>query len=339
MNQFCSPFTNSFFGQCPPQSPTQCPPSPFWNGSNCFNPGTSWNTPFSNWCGQPFNSGNCGWGSPSAQPSYFNGSNGFTSPNGFCNTNSFGGQMPNGCMGSACPDFTGNGCCMTMNNNTFVWTPMGPVPVNFAPSTGSSWGNTMPFSNPTYSNWSNPQTSCPWIAQTCAQICSQICSQICTPICNQICTQVWNQLCAQSGSQTWNQSWNQSCSPSFGTNPCAISPYGGFGPTSSASWCGTPFMGSAFGGNTFGGMPFTSSSFGTSPFGSQGYSHGYTHGMNGVPSAFINTNKPFPGMPIQTCPPVPAQGINLGNNTNGACTPTPYGADNMCCQPLGRNAA
>ncbi|MFO0828201.1 MAG: hypothetical protein U0572_08625 [Phycisphaerales bacterium] len=242
---YCSPYAASYaqtFNQfCPPQ----------FGGSPSFN---AWSTPwngYGNWnsCPTPTNSfapyapWNC-------CPTGF--ANGWT-PNTFYG---YGTPTQFGCSGAACPDFTGNGCCMNINNMTCAWTPMGFVPVGFAPTstnsfspwcwtpsntTGSSWGTATPFSTncwtgtPT-STWNNG--TFPWYGTPTAT----------NSPCPMRFTNAWPMIANLMASTPWTGTaygpWN--CSPFANT-------FNAWNGSSNFGNCGTnwhPFA-NTFGGNCY----------------------------------------------------------------------------------------
>jgi hypothetical protein len=139
-NAFCGPMNGFAFANCGANGCT--PTIGAWNTWTNSIPAANWpsntwptNT-WSNGCTTPWNG--YGWTIPNTgSPTGFNtfpGFSGFNGFNGFAGTNGFNGYSsvpgfsgsntswgvsnpwgfaPNGCLGTACPDFTGNVCCTT----------------------------------------------------------------------------------------------------------------------------------------------------------------------------------------------------------------------------------
>lgn len=86
-----------------------------WSGNGWTSPNAWWSNGFNGFNG--FNSvpGFNGFSSFPGFPGFngFNGFPGFTNPTTPWGFSTPWGFAPNGCLGTACPDFTGTGCCMT----------------------------------------------------------------------------------------------------------------------------------------------------------------------------------------------------------------------------------
>lgn len=230
--------------------------TPSWNGQPFGAPNFPTNNPTNGW--------QSGWQNP-----WQSGS--FCPP-----TNAF---FPNGCQGNACPDFSGNGCCMTGTSNangwntpaSFAWSPNGaPTAQGFQPGfqtgfpsgfqpgwNGQPWTNQFQaYASPSWNQWNPAGWSTPWNCTPNAPFAhwsNQWTNPNATPWSNQWSTPWSNQWTNQSTNawtNQWSNPWTNSWSNSW-SNPTANTwnqPTNGFGPNTSpftspnGQWCYVPTM-------------------------------------------------------------------------------------------------
>jgi hypothetical protein len=278
--------------------------------------------------------------------------------------------VPFGCLGNACPDFTGNGCCMTASNGTFAWTPMGCVPVSFncGPNSFTNGCNTTACNTPfggTWNSWSNcppsnmwsngPWNMCPPNAFGCFNGFSNCGPSFCPPFSQPCNTTPWgcftpsfnNTWCSPFASYApsfapsmggfcptpWNMGWSTPWSNNGTWMPTAnncVSPFGGFGPV-----CG-PVCGPTFNpacgpfNGQFNGQ-FNSQYCG--PFG--GMPCPMPTNVPGMNTPTTNTTPSCPPTQNQYCGPTGSQ----FNTPNAGCYSNGTSSYGDCCNQLSRNAA
>lgn len=288
----------------------------FAQGTPAFNPTfgapigcAPWSTPgMGNWAGHSYSPNFYG---PNSYGSWTSGGNAFQTPWGFA---------PNGCIGSACPEYTGAGCCMTNTiGNAPSWYGVG----GFQQNTVQTCFGPVPCLGPTQCvptiAYAANGMPIPGLFVNGCFIPASILAALCPATGNVFGGNLFGYGFGGPVNAAWTSPWTQQRTVVHGTPTNAgctpNAPYGTSNPT------GNPI-------NPNNGAPITNGTPTVNPYAAAAYANGGKPVTGYAANPYANATHGVPtGHPTATGTPSGIVGANYANSPEG------------CCQPLARNAA